>query len=208
MKRSMRVVLVTVLALAVPAAAYAGWSDVRGHATVGYAKLFIDGAPGGSISATGGIDHPLWEDFRIGADVGYHLLGSRNETRGSLFASVDYSVFEAALLVHWTPRGIPPLGRVSFGPALMSLRAELSTAGGGAAFSDLAVEEVVPGVALDATFMSTRPSPVRVGLELGTRIGFRSNIGFVDTSGSGNILEAAPIADVWTLATARLAFHY
>jgi len=204
MKPPVRVLLITLLTLTGPATLHAGLSDVRGHMTVGYAKLFIEDAPGGSISATGGLDHPLWGDFRVGADVGYHLLGSRNETRGSLFASVDYSVFEAALLLHWNPRGWAPLGRVSVGPALMSLRAELSTAGGGAAFSDLAVEEVVPGAAFDVTLMSTRPMPVRVGLELGTRIGFRSNVGFIDTGG----VVPAPVAKTWTLATARVAFHY
>lgn len=188
------------VALAAPAAAQAALADLGGHLSLGYAKVFIDErdpqtnrratqAPGGSFSVTSGLDHPLAGDFRIGADIGYHLLGSSNEARGSLFATVDYSVFEAALLAHWTPRGWGPVGRVSFGPVVVSARAELSTAGGGAAFSDLAVEEVAAGGALDVTFISTRPSPVRVGLQVGTRI-------------------ASLSSQTWTLTTARLTFQY
>lgn len=179
-------VLASVLAAAPARAAV---EDVRGHVSLGYAKLFVADAPGGSLSITGGLDHPLWRDVRIGAGLGFHLLGSRTETRGSLFANVDYSVFEAVLFAHWAPPGLGPVGRISAGPALISARAELSTAGGGAAFSDLAVEEVAGGFALDATLIQKRPAPVRVGLELGTRVAFLS-------------------AETWTLGTARVTFHY
>jgi hypothetical protein len=82
-----------------------------------------------------------------------------------------------------------PIGRISIGPALLSARADLSTAGGGAAFSDLAVEEVAAGIAMDATLIQRSSAPVRVGLELGTRVGFLPE-------------------EAWTLATARLAIHY
>ena len=67
------------------------------------------------------------------------------------------------LLAHWTPSMLGPVGRVSFGPALVSARAELSTSGGGAAFSKLAIEEVAPGLAVEATLMQTQPRPVRTG---------------------------------------------
>ena len=81
------------------------------------------------------------------------------------------------------------MGRVSFGPAVMSARAELSTSGGGAGFSDLAVERSAAGAALEVTLISRSESPVRVGLEVGGRTAF------------------LPGQD-WTLASARLAFHY
>jgi hypothetical protein len=177
------------LGLAASTPARAGLAEVGGHATLGYTKLFATEAPGGSISVSAGLDHPVFENLSVGADVGFHLLGSRNETAGSLFATVDYSVFEVALLAHWTPAGMGPLGRVSVGPALISARAELSTSGGGAAFSALAIEEVSPGLAVEATLMPTRPMPVRVGLQLAMHLGYLPQ-------------------ETWNLMSARLAFHY
>jgi hypothetical protein len=162
--------------------------DFRGHLSIGYAKLLADQAPGGSFSVAAGVDLPVAPALRIGPAVGLHLLGSRTVVRGSLVATVDYTTFEAVLFAHWVPPA-GPVGRVSVGPALISARAELSTSGGGAAFSDLAVEEYAPGVALDATVISRHASPVRVGLELGGRIGFLAG-------------------DDWKIASARLAFHY
>ena len=109
--------------------------------------------------------------------------------RGSLVAGVDYSVFEAVAFLHWIPERLGPVGIVSVGPGLMSARAELSTSGGGAGFSDLAVEKLAPAAALDVTLIQRSNAPVRVGIELGTRVGFLPS-------------------DTWTLATARVAFHY
>jgi hypothetical protein len=166
-----------------------GLRDVRGHLAVGYARLFIGHAPGGSFSVAGGVDHPITRDLRAGIGAGYHLLGSRTVERGSLVATVDYSLFEAVLFAHWSPPGLGPLGRISAGPALISARAELSTSGGGAAFSDLAVEDLAPGVAVDLTLMARSSAPVRVGLEIGGRLAFLD-------------------PEEWTMATARLAFHY
>jgi hypothetical protein len=171
-----------------PASAHAGLAEWNGHLGFGYAKLFADQAPAGSLSLSAGADYPIASGFRGGVDIGYHLLGSRTLVRGSLFANVDYSVFDVALFAHWIPPS-GPIGRVSVGPALVSAHADLSTAGGGAAFSDLAVAQTAFGVAADITAISHSSAPVRVGLEIGTRVGFLDE-------------------ENWTLATARVTFHY
>ena len=168
--------------------AHADLAAWNGHMSVGYAKLFATDAPGGSLSLAAGVDRPIVTGLRGGVAIGYHLLGTRTVTRGSLFANVDYSVLEVTALAHWTPRR-GPVTRLSFGPALFSGHADLSTSGGGAAFSDLAVAETVPGFGVDATHMQRALAPVRVGLEVGTRVGFLTE-------------------ETWTVATARLAFHY
>ena len=177
-------------ALALPAAAPASLLQaLHGSMGIGYAKLFIPDAPGGSISGAAGLDLPVHGNWRAGVGLGIHLLGTRTVTRGSEVASVDYSLFEAGLFAHLIPQRLGPVGRISFGPEIMSARGELSTTGGGAAFQDLAVEEIAPGAGLDVTFISRAPSPVRVGLELGTRVAFLTE-------------------QDWTLATVRLVFHY
>jgi hypothetical protein len=197
-----RAALLTMMLLALATnAADAGLAEWNGHLGIGYAKLFAHDrdprsilgqeqrqTPAGSLSLAAGADYPITRSLRGGIGIGYHLLGSRTLVRGSQFANVDYSVFDVALLAHWIPMA-GPVGRVSFGPALISSHADLSTGGGGASFSDLAVSETAPGFALDATLMPRSDAPVRVGLELGTRVGF---------------LEQ----EIWTLATARFAFHY
>jgi len=179
-------VAVGLAALANPGAANAGVERFGGHLSVGYARLFVTDAPAGSFSIVGGLNYPVMDNLRIGGAVGFHLLGSRTIRQGSLVAGLDYSVFEAAALVHWSPPGVGPL-HLSGGPALLVARAELN--GGGAGFAPLAIEEAAPGLAFDVTWMQRRPSPVRVGLEIGTRVGF---------------LEE----DTWTLGTARVVFHY
>ena len=177
------------LGVAAPAAAANLIAPVRGHVGVGYTRLFVSEAPGGSLSVEGGLDYPVRSGLRVGLSLGYHLLGSRTEERGSLIASLDYTALTTALQAHWTPASLGPVTRISAGPALFNGNVELSTAGGGAMFSDLAKSETAFGLALDATMMKAAESPVRVGFELGTRLGF-----FED--------------DTWTLATARLVFHY
>ncbi|MBI5709563.1 MAG: hypothetical protein HZC42_04550 [Candidatus Eisenbacteria bacterium] len=185
-------VVAALLALAPAAAGAAGrLESVGGHLAVGYAKLFTAEAPGGSLSLAGGLDYPLSATLRAGVDIGYHLLGSRIVERGSLFASVDYSLFETEALVHWQPRSLGPVARLSAGPALLAANGTLSTAGGGAGFSDLAVDELAGGFALGATLMSRRPTPVRLGLDLGARVAFLSRR-----------------HETWTLAIARVAVHY
>lgn len=186
--RRMRVAIAAAtLLLVLPVAARAGLADWQGHMGVGYAKLFTDEAPGGNLSMSAGIDHSVVPSLRVGVDIGYHLLGSRTVQRGSLFANVDYSAFEAEVMAHWLPaRG--PFTRISAGPGLMSAHADLSTSGGGAGFGDLAVSESKPGVAFDATWMSRKPAPVRLGLEIGARVAF--------------------LDEQWTIGTLRLTVHY
>lgn len=192
--------LATMLAVLLPGVASAGFPEWNGHLGIGYTKLFVHGrdqalegeeapqTPAGSLSLAGGVDYPITSSLRAGIDIGYHLLGSLTHVRGSLFATVDYSVFDVALLAHWTPPA-GPVARVSLGPALVSAHADLSTGGGGAAFSDLAVAETVPGVAFEATLMKRAAAPVKVGLSLGARMGWLEH-------------------ENWTLATGRFVFHY
>lgn len=177
------------LPLAAPMVRAASLEPFRGHVGLGFAKLFVSDAPGGSLSVEGGLDYPIASRLRLGASLAYHLLGSRTVERGSLVASLDYSSFTTALQLHWEPGNLGPVTRVSAGPALFNGHVELSTSGGGALFADLARGETALGAALDATVMARREAPVRVGLELGTRIGFFSD-------------------ETWTLGTARLVFHY
>ena len=182
-------VLTLAFAVTTTSAAHASvFSSLQGHMGLGYSKLFVADAPGGSLSVGAGLDVPAGP-IRMGLDIGFHLLGSKTVTSGSLIANVDYSVFEADLLAHWTPPWRGPIGRLSAGPALVSARAELSTSGGGLAFSHLAVEQTVPGVALQATLLSRSTAPVRVGLE-------------------ATALRAFLDGDDWALASLRLAFHY
>ena len=183
--------LALTLALFAPASAHAQTADrLGGHLSLGYARLFISDAPGGSLSVAGGVDYPVAGDLRIGADVGFSLLGSRAVERSGQTANLDYTLFEAALLAHWKPSGLGPIGRISVGPELMSARAELSTAGGGLAFTGLAIEQLAPGAAFDVTLLKkSSRSPVVAGLELGVHAAFLPS-------------------ETWTLANLRLAIHY
>jgi hypothetical protein len=87
------------------------------------------------------------------------------------------------------------VGRVSAGPLLLAAHADISAAAGGAGFSDLAVGETVPGVAGEVTFIghknqpSGEPPPVRLGFQLGGRVGFLSE-------------------ETWTVLSARFTIHY
>jgi len=172
-----------------PAARALTLKDVRGQASVGYAKLFATDAPGGSLSTAAGISIPVHGDWGAGLGIAFNLLGSRTVQRGSLIASVDYSEFEAGLFAHWVPQNLGPVGLISFGPEVVNARADLSTSGGGAGFRDLAVEEVAPGAALDVTLITRKVTPVRVGLELSGRYAWMTG-------------------EDWSLASARLVFHY
>lgn len=191
-RRALAPMLVAVLAAvagATPASAGLHLDAWKGHLTVGYARVFSDSlAPGGSISAGGGIEYPLSQRWLLGGSVAFNLLGSSVAHRGSVTAGLDYSMFDAALLATWLPpRG--PFARVSFGPGIASARAELAVAGGGALFRDLPVGEVVPDFAAQATLMSRKPRLVSVGLEIGTRI--------------------VPVEQgTWTLLSTRLAIHF
>jgi hypothetical protein len=201
--RTCAAALLTAVAFAVtPPAANADIQKVRGEIGFGYAKLFLADAPGGSMSTAAGLSYPVSPNWSVGPSIAFNLLGSRTVERGSLIASVDYSTFEAGLFAHWVPQGLGPIALVSFGPEVMNARAELSTTGGGAAFSDLAVHEVVPAAALDVTVMQHRERPVRIGLELGGRYAFMP-AGRQLVSGGG-----ANKGDDWVLLSTRLVFHY
>jgi hypothetical protein len=157
------------LVLAAPAMAGPRLSELRGHLGVGYAKLLVASAPGGSMSVFGGLDYPLTPRLRLGGQVGYDLLGTRSEERGSLVGQLDYSLFEALVLVHWSPERAGPIERISIGPGVFNARADLTTPGP-VAFGDLPVEQTAAGAALGLTLMSRRASPVRLGFELGGRL--------------------------------------
>jgi hypothetical protein len=152
-------------------------------------KLFATDSPAGSLSTAAGVSIPIHGNWGAGVGIAFDLLGSRTVPRGSLIASVDYSMFEAGLFAHWMPQSLGPIGLVSLGPEVVNARAVLSTSGGGAGFRDLAVEEVAPAAALDVTLMSRKVKPVRVGLELSGRHAFLTG-------------------EDWSLASARLVFHY
>jgi hypothetical protein len=176
--------------VAVPAgAAEPGRDRWRGHVSIGYAHLFSDSlSPGGSISVAGGVDYPLGPHFRLGPVLSMSILGSSDVTRGSITAGLDYSLLDAALQLHWLPEhGI--VSRVSIGPGLGLARTALQVGGGGASFLDLAVDEVKPELAVDASLIPRRMKIVAVGLEAGLRY--------------------VPVERVnWILSSVRLAIHY
>jgi hypothetical protein len=180
------------LAAAVPCSGGLRFGDVNGHAAIGFSRLFTSdttATPGGSISIGGGIDYPVSPRLRAGIDVGYHLLGTRNLVQGTLASGLDYSVFEALALLHWTPLDSGPQLIVSGGPGLFSARASLAPTSVGATFTPQAVEQTRLGGALSLAVTRRRPAPVRVGLELGVRI---------------IPLEAI----TWTVASARIVMLY
>jgi len=208
MRTVRRIVTAALLALAVlggaaPAARAFDLTEMEGHLSVGFAKLFVDQAPGGSVSFAGGLDVPVTDTWRAGFGLGVSLLGTRNEARGSLSATIDYSTFEALAYGHWLAPGLGPVERLSFGAGVMTTRAELSSAGGGAAFLDLARDEIVPAIAFEATLMPRGDMPVRAGLELGTRIGFLRDLQIQATANNPAISS-----EVWAVASARLAIYY
>jgi hypothetical protein len=175
--------------LAFPWRASAAIKDFRGHLAIGYAKLFATGAPSGSLSFAGGADYPIDPSWRVGLSIGYDLLGTRNEARGSFVANVDYSLVHMDAQLHWQPPSPEYIARVSFGPSLFNAHADVSSSGAGAAFSDLAVGETCGGASFDVTLMKQSSAPVRVGLEMGARVAFVTG-------------------DTWTTDFVRLVFHY
>lgn len=171
MRRAAGMLAVAAALACVAPAARADLQQWSGHLAVGYSKLFVDGAPGGSIGMAGGVDYPVVRSWRAGVDVGYHLLGTRTVDRGSLIADVDYSLFELDALMHYVPaRGI--VRRISAGPALFAPHAAINAAGGGAGFADLSREETAGGFALGATIGAPSHSPVNLGLEVDFRQAF------------------------------------
>jgi hypothetical protein len=169
--------------------AAAALDELGGHLSVGYAKLFVEDAPAGSVSFAGGLDLPLAGPWRAGFELGLSLLGTRNEQRGSLSANIDYSAFEAYACGHWLTARLGPVERVTLGAGLMTARAEISSAGGGAAFFDLSRDELAPALMIQTTLMPHGTSHVKAGIELGARFGFVEQ-------------------ETWMLASAKLAVHY
>ncbi len=194
---SPRVLLIGAVLVASVAGASTGRAELAnlldGHVSIGFSTLFVSdtlpGSPGGNISFTAGLSYPMRKQLRIGVDLGFAFLGSQTIEEGSAVANLDYSMFEATLLAHLEPAWRGPIARISFGPTLGAARAELSTSGGGLAFTGLAVEEIAPGLAFDVTLMPKPGPPVRAGVEIGVRHLF---------------LEE----EDWTVASARLAIHY
>jgi hypothetical protein len=181
-------VLLALFLVPASASAAARFSEVGGHFSIGYAKLFTGDAPGGSISMGAGLDYPLTPTLRAGLDLGYDLLGSRTFQRGSNSAGVDYSAFGVTAFLHWFPqRGL--VRRVSVGPALVKAQGVLSVTSGGAGFSDLAVHQSAGAVAAQITLMKAKPAPVKLGLELGGRVAFLAG-------------------EDWTLLSVRATVHY
>jgi hypothetical protein len=191
---------------AAPARAENFFQQLDGYLGIGFAKPFFtteavetetgevifesQPAPGGSLSAVVGFYYPVAERWDVGLSLGYHLLGSTNVERGSLSASVDYSALDLMAMAHWQPEGLGPVARIATGAGLFHAGGQLSVAGGGGlSFIDLARDENVLGLGADVTFMRKRPAPVRIGLELGTRVGFVPQ-------------------ETWTLVTGRVVFHY
>ncbi len=180
------------LVTALPCAAGARLSDLRGHLAFGYGRVFSSDStptPGGSLSVGAGLDYPLAGALRFGLDLGYHLLGTRTLVQGSLSSALDYSMIEALALLHWTPAGGGPQLVLSGGPGLFAARAALAASAVGAAFGPQAIEQTRPGMSLSVTLTRRRPAPVRVGLQVGVRV--------------------VPLeSTTWTLATARIAVLY
>ena len=183
-------VVLGVLVLRVaPAHAGLELEKFQGYLAGGYGKLFVADAPGGSLSLGAGADYPVSKSLRVGVAIGSHLLGSRTVVRGSLLSDVDYGMFETVVLLNWTPPWSGPLGLVSIGPGVFNAKADLSASAGGAEFEDLAVHETRPGFTASATFISRKPSPLRLGLELGAHVAFTHD-------------------ETWTVGTARVTVRY
>ena len=186
-----RLLVTALLSAVLASSAHAGMKleEWRGHVSLGYGHLFSDStSPGGSISVAGGVDYPIKPTLRLGPTVGMTLFGSYNAERGSFVASVDHSLLDAALQLHWLPAS-GPVTRVSFGPGVAAARADLQVGAGGASFLDLAVDEVQPEVAFDLSVLPRRQKVVAVGFETGVRW--------------------VPVERVdWWVVTARLTIHY
>lgn len=185
-------VVMWLLAGALPCAAALRLADVQGHLAIGFARLSssdTSATPGGSISIGGGLAYPVHPRMSAGIDVGYHLLGSRTLVQGTLTSGIDYSVFEALALIHWAPLVRGPQLIVSGGPGLFAARASLAPTSVGATFSPQAIDRTRAGLALSLTATPRRASPVRAGIELGLRV--------------------VPLeSTTWTLVIARIAVRF
>lgn len=189
-RRAFALALAAVLiAAAEPSAAGLRLAELRGHIALGYAKVFVTDAPGGSLSVGAGLDHPVGAGLRAGFDLGYHLLGSRMLAQGSVTSNLDYSLLEALAQLRWSPERGGAQVTLSGGPGLFVARANLASTPVGILFSRDAVEETHAGFALGVTVAKRSVAPVRIGLEAGLRV--------------------VPLeSETWKLATARVAILY
>ena len=164
-------------------------AEWRGHISLGYGHLFSDStSPGGSISVGGGVDYPLQPTLRLGPTLSMTLFGSYDAESGSFAATVDHSMLDVALQLHWLPAS-GPITRVSLGPGVAAAHGDLQVGAGGASFLPLAVDEVRPEIALDLSALPRRMKVVAVGFETG--------------------LRWVPVERVdWWVVTARLTIHY
>ena len=174
MKRGWVIALLGAVGLwaAAPPARAFELSSVRGHMTLGYSHLSVSdtsGTPGGSLSFGAGVDLPLASRLRAGVGMGYHVLGSRTLVQGTLSSGIDYSVFEATAMVHWSPLHSGPDLIVSAGPGLFHAKAELAATSVGLAFTPQAIDETAFGAALDVSVVRRKPTPVRAGVVAGLR---------------------------------------
>ena len=148
-------------------------SDVRGRMTLGYSHLSVSDTsetPGGSLSFGAGVALPLASRLRAGVGIGYHVLGSRTLVQGSLSSGIDYSLFEATALLHWSPLSSGPDLILSLGPGVFHAKAQLSSTSVGLVFTPQAIDETRLGGALDVSVVRRKPTPVRAGVVLGLRI--------------------------------------
>lgn len=173
----------------------------QGHISLGYGKLFAETAPGGSLSFAGGVDYPVRRNWSAGLEVGYWLLGTRLVDRGSVGAELDYSVFETVAQARWKLPHHP--FEIAMGPGVFHARSDL-TSSGAAGFGDLATEQTVGGMALGVTAIQSRPSAVRVGLEIAARLLWVSD----DVTYQSSPVVLGLTMPNWNLVSGRLAIHY
>jgi hypothetical protein len=165
-------------------------SEWKGHIALGFAHVISDSlSPPGSLSVSAGVDYPIGRGWRVGPAIAFNLLGSSTLTRGSITAQLDYSMFDAALLFTRTP-ATGPVARWSVGPGVASPHADLTLAAGGAGFRDVALGEIRPELAADASFLPRHLTIVSVGGELSARV------------------VPIPARATWYLLAARLAIHF
>jgi hypothetical protein len=186
------------LLVTAPAGAAVRLADVKGHIGLGYAHLFTDASPGGSLSAGAGVDIPIASGLRAGLDLGYHLLGTRSLEQGSLTSSLDYSLLEALALVHWSAPGSAL--SLSAGPGLFIAQADLPSSAVGAAFTSQTVNETRLGGAVGLSLAKRTASPVRAGIEAGVRV--------VPLSDQIDPATGGTKSRTWTVAIVRLRLLY
>ena len=163
--------------------------DARGHLSVGYGKLFVQDAPGGSVSFGAGVDTPINDVLRVGIDIDYHLFGTSTIVRDPVRAEVDYSLFDADAALNWEPENLWHVHTISLLAGVYAAHATIGSETGGNTFLDVPRDEIVPGGGFALTFLPKHEAPVRLGFEFATHVVFLAE-------------------ETWTVVTARAAVHY